>query len=65
MSGGRLLGGRRVHRRPSVPQGVRAGTRLLSDGHMARLLDGVPYGGAHDALVKNGVCAVRTRRVRT
>lgn len=58
VSGGRLPGGRCVRCRTLVPKGVRPGARLLPDGRVARLLDGVPNRGAHDAGVKNGVRAV-------
>jgi len=64
VSGGRLRGVRRVRRRAPVPQGVRAGARVLRDGRLAGLLDGVPDGGAHDAGVQNGVRAVRPGGVR-
>lgn len=65
VSGGRLRGGRRFRQRASVPQGNRAGSRVLPDGRVAGLLDGVPDGGAHDASVKNGVRAVRPGGERT
>lgn len=65
LSGGRLPGVRRVRRRAPVPQGVRAGARLLHDGRLAGLLDGVPDCGAHDARVQNGVRVVRPGGVRT
>lgn len=59
VSGDRLPSGRRVHLRTPVPQGDRAGARLFYDGRLAGLLDGVPDVGANDALVENGVRAVR------
>lgn len=65
VSGDRLPSGRRVHFRPPVPQGVRAGARLFYDGRLAGLLDGVPDVCANDALVENGVRAVRPGGVRT
>jgi len=65
LSGGRLPGVRRVRRRASVPKGVRVGARVFRDGRLAGLLDGIPYGGADDARVQNGVRAVRPGGVRT
>lgn len=63
LSGGRLSGVRGVHHGAPVSEGVRAGTRLLPDGYLARLLDGVQDGGAHDAGVEDGVRAIRPGRV--
>lgn len=63
--GGWLRGGSRFRQRAPVPQGFRPGSRILLDGRVAGLLDGVPDSGAHDASVKNGVCVVRPGGERT
>lgn len=63
--GGRLPGLRGLRHRAPLPQGVRASARLLPDGRVAGLLDGVPDRGAHDTRVQNGIRAVRPGGVRT
>lgn len=61
---GRLLGGRGLRGRSPVPESVRTITGLLLDGRLARLLDGVPHCGAHDARLENGLRALRPGRMR-
>jgi len=51
MSGGRLPGVRRVRHRTPVSKGDGTGARLLPDGCLVRMLDGVPDRSPHGARI--------------